>query len=105
MTEIREYLDESENSPFAVWFNNQEPVTAAKITTALTRLEIGNFSNVKGVGKGVFEYRIHFGPGIRIYFGKQGDSIVILLAGGTKKRQQKDIEKAIERWQIYKKKR
>ena len=57
------------------------------MTTALRRLELGNFSNVKGVGGGVFEYRIDFGPGYRVYFGKDGDAVVILLGGGTKKRQ------------------
>lgn len=59
---------------------------AVKVTTAVHRMEQGNFSNVKGVGAGVYEYRIDFGPGYRIYFGKDGDRLVILLAGGTKKR-------------------
>ena len=58
---------------------------------ALRRLELGNLSNVKGVGAGVFEYRIDFGPGYRVYFGKDGDTVVILLAGGTRKRQDRDI--------------
>jgi putative addiction module killer protein len=60
------------------------------------------FGNVKGVGPGVFEYVLDFGPGYRIYFGKDGDQIIILLGGGTKKRQQKDINLAIDRWQDYK---
>jgi len=59
---------------------------AAKVTTAVHRVKRGNFSNVKGVGVGVYEYRIDFGPGYRIYFGKDGDRLVILLAGGAKKR-------------------
>jgi putative addiction module killer protein len=54
---------------------------------AVTRLGQGNFSNVKGVGSGVSEYKIDFGPGYRIYTGKYGDHLVILLGGGTKKRQ------------------
>lgn len=66
---------------------------------------MGNFSNVKGVGAGVFEYRIDFGPGYRVYFGKDGDTVVILLAGGTKKRQDKDIADARERWTDYKKRK
>jgi putative addiction module killer protein len=57
-------------------------------------MEQGNFSNVKGVGAGVYEYRINFGPGYRIYFGKDGERLVILLAGGTKKRQEVDITAA-----------
>ena len=56
---------------------------------------LGNFSNVKGIGSGVFELRITFGPGYRIYFGKDGDRLVILLGGGTKHRQQRDIATAI----------
>ena len=69
---------------------------------AVIRLGQGNFSNVKGVGSGVFEYRIDFGPGYRIYLGKDGDRLVILLGGGTKKRQNTDIAMAIARWQDYK---
>jgi putative addiction module killer protein len=62
----------------------------------------GNFSNVKSVGSGVHECRIAFGPGYRVYFGKDGERLVILLGGGTKKRQQTDIKDAIARWQDYK---
>lgn len=62
----------------------------------------GNFSNVKGVGKGVLEFRINFGPGYRIYFGKDGDSIVILLGGGDKSSQPNDIAAAQRRWGDYK---
>ncbi len=69
---------------------------------AITRLGSGNFSSVKGVGAGVFECRIDFGPGYRVYFGKEGDLPLILLAGGTKKRQQLDIETAHRRWNEYK---
>jgi putative addiction module killer protein len=75
----------------------------AKITRAIARMEQGNFSNVKSVGEGVLEYKIDFGPGYRVYFGRDGDTIVILLTGGTKKRQQRDIEAAHGYWQDYKK--
>ena len=68
-------------------------------SSALTRLELGNTSNVKGVGRGVFELKVDFGPGYRIYFGKDGSEIVILLGGGTKKRQDRDIDTAQARWQ------
>ena len=68
-------------------------------------MELGNFSNVKGVGAGVFEYRIDFGPGYRVYFGKDGETVVILLGGGTKKRQDSDIAAAHERWADYKKRK
>jgi len=76
-----------------------------RVTTAVIRLEQGNFSNVKPVGSGVSEYRVDFGPGYRIYFARDGDQIIILLGGGTKKRQQPDINLAIERWQDYKRRK
>lgn len=68
-------------------------------------VELGNFSNVKGVGAGVFEYKIDFGPGYRVYFGKDGDRLVILLGGGTKKTQDRDIVTVRARWQDYKKRK
>lgn len=67
--------------------------------------EQGNLSNTKSVGKGVFEYRIDFGPGYRIYFGQDGDVLVILLNGGAKKRQNADIKKAQEFWMEYKRRK
>lgn len=105
MVEIREYADEEGCSPFADWFEGLDAMAAAKVTVALARLGTGNFSNVKGVGAGLLEYRIDFGPGYRLYFGKDGDTLVILLAGGTKRRQQKDIEAAQARWANYKARR
>ena len=68
---------------------------------ATVRMAQGNLSNTKGVGGGVFEYRINFGPGYRIYFGKDGDTLIILLGGGTKSRQQVDIELARSLWREY----
>ena len=68
-------------------------------------MSLGNFSNAKGVGEGVLEYRIDYGPGYRAYFGKDGDRLVILVAGGTKKRQQADIKTAQARWAEYKKRK
>ena len=72
------------------------------MSAALYRMGQGNFSNVKGVGSGVFEYRIDFGPGYRIYFGKDGETLVVLLGGSAKKRQQRAIEAARESWKEYK---
>ncbi len=72
------------------------------MAAALARIQQGNFSNAKGVGAGVYEYRIDFGPGYRIYFGKDGERLVILVGGGTKKRKQEDIKTALARWQDYK---
>jgi putative addiction module killer protein len=105
MVELRGYIDEKENKPFAQWFEGLDPVAGARVTLALARMELGNFSNVKGVGSGVFECKIHFGPGYRIYFGKDGDHLVILIGGGTKKRQQQDIVTAQECWAAYKRRK
>ena len=102
MITILEYIDEVGRSPFALWHDRLDAHAAAKISTALYRLELGNFSNTKGVGGGVFEYRINFGPGYRIYFGKDGAQLIILLGGGTKKRQQQDVNSAKAWWQNYK---
>jgi putative addiction module killer protein len=71
----------------------------------VTRLSHGHFSNVEGVGAGVFEYKIDFGPGYRVYFGKDGDTLVILLGGGTKKRQRLNVETAQERSADYKRRK
>ena len=75
------------------------------MTTALYRLGQGNFSNVEGVGGGVFEYRIDFGPGYRVYFGKDGEALVVLLGGSSKKRQQRAIQAAHRSWQDYKRRK
>ena len=72
------------------------------MTTALYRIGLRNFSNAKSVGAGVYECKINFGPGYRVYFRKEGEQIVILLGGGTKQRQQNDIKVALERWEDYK---
>ena len=68
-------------------------------------METGTLAGVRSVGGGVLEYRIHFGPGYRIYFGREGDTIIILLGGGTKRRQQNDIEGARSLWQEYKRRK
>lgn len=102
MPDIRYYVASDGRQPFAEWFAAVEAIARAKLTRAIVRLEQGNFSNVKSVGEGVFEYRVDFGPGYRIYFGQDGPSLVILLSGRTKKRQQRDIEAAQAYWQDYK---
>jgi putative addiction module killer protein len=103
--QVLEYLEASGRSPFRRWFDRLDPLAAAKITIALARLELGNLSNVKGVGSGVLEARIDFGPGYRVYFGRDGDALVILLGGGTKQRQQNDIAVAQARWADYKRRK
>nr|HEV7953228.1 type II toxin-antitoxin system RelE/ParE family toxin [Candidatus Acidoferrales bacterium] len=102
---IREYQDRRDHSPFRDWFDGLNSEAARKVTTAIYRVGLGNFSSVKGVGGGVHECRINFGPGYRVYFGKDGERFVILLGGGTKQRQQNDIHLALDRWEDYKERR
>ncbi len=99
---VVEYLGPDGLSPFARWFARLDAVAAAKVTTALYRMEQGNLSSVKPVGQGVAEYRIDFGPGYRVYIGQDGDTLIILLGGGTKKGQNADIQLAQQRWRDYK---
>jgi putative addiction module killer protein len=99
---VVEYLEPDGSSPFGGWFKRLDAVAAAKVTTALYRMEQGNLSNVKPVGQGVVEYRIDFGPGYRIYLGQDGTVLIILLGGGTKKGQNADIRLAQQRWRGYK---
>jgi putative addiction module killer protein len=105
MIDIREYLDRDGHSPFREWRGKLNAEARRKVTTALYRVGLGNFSSSKSVGAGVYECRIHFGPGYRVYFGKEGEEIVILLGGGTKQRQQNDIGLAVARWEDYKRRK
>jgi putative addiction module killer protein len=105
MLELRYYLASDGGSPFEEWFTDLDSAAAAKVAVALARLEQGNLSNVKGVGEGVLEYRINWGLGYRVYFGRDGDVLVILLTGGTKQRQQRDIDTAKVSWTDYKRRR
>jgi putative addiction module killer protein len=105
MIEVREYLDRHGRNPYKVWFDRLNAQAAAKVATAVTRLSLGNMSNAKGVGSGVFELRIDFGPGYRVYFGKDGEQLVILLGGGTKQRQQRDINAVTANWEDYKRRK
>jgi putative addiction module killer protein len=102
MLAIRYYVKTDGRSPFADWFAELDGVARAKITRAITRFEQGNLGNVKSVGEGVLECKIDFGPGYRVYFGRDGDMLIILLNGGTKKRQQRDIDDAHKYWGDYK---
>jgi putative addiction module killer protein len=103
--DIQEFLDGSGRSPFARWFDGLNAVAAARVTVALTRLGQGNFSNVEGVGSGVYELKIDFGPGYRVYFGEDGEQIVILLGGSSKKRQAAGIAAAQAAWAEYKRRK
>src|SRR3989442_9110191 len=99
--EIREYT-EAGRSPFAQWFDSLDAITAARVDRYIRRLEAGNFGAAKFLREGVFELRLDFGPGYRIYFARDGKTIIILLGGGDKRRQSADIAAAITRWKRYK---
>jgi len=105
MFKIEAYVDARGNSPFVRWFDRLDARAAARVTTALSRIEQGNLSSAKGVGAGVVEARIDFGPGYRVYFGRDGATLIILLGGGTKVRQQRDIEAAKRLWRDYRRRR
>ena len=98
---VEEYLREDGTSPYEEWFLGLDTVVATKITIVKLKMEQGNLSNVKWFG-GIGEYRLDWGPGYRVYIGKEGDRLIILLGGGTKKRQQKDITNAEAIWKEYK---
>ena len=101
MLDVREFIDNAGRSPFRKWLRALNVQAAAKVVTALERIADGNLSNVRPVGSGVLEYKIDFGPGYRIYFGRDGDRLVILLAGGAKRRQQEDIRQSKANWSDY----
>jgi putative addiction module killer protein len=105
MIDVLLYEREDGRSPFADWFADLDRQAAAKVTIAVERLRLGNFSNVKGVGAGVQEIRIDWGPGYRLYIGRDGERLAILLIGGTKRRQGNDIERAQGLWAEYKRRR
>ena len=99
--EIREYT-EGGRSPFAEWFDDLDAVTAARVDRHIRRIEAGNFGAAKSLRDGVFELRLDFGPGYRVYYGREGRTIIVLLGGGSKRRQDADIVTAVECWKRYK---
>jgi len=101
MIEVREYLEEG-RSPFGDWFDRLDPPTAVRVDRYVRRMGTGNFSDSKALREGVCELRMDFGPGYRVYYGRDGKVLVILLGGGTKRRQTVDIRAAVERWKRYK---
>ena len=104
--EIREYLRPNGRCPFRNWLSSLKDVKArAKIRIRINRIRLGNFGDCKSVGSGVSEIRIDYGPGYRIYFGRVGEKILLLLCGGTKRNQVKEIKLAKEYWYDYKKRK
>lgn len=100
--EIQEYVLENGKSPFRVWLASlKDKQTQWRIDARVARVEQGNFGDCKNVGQGVWELRIAFGPGYRVYFGLHNDRIVLLLCGGDKKTQPLDIKRAQRYWQDF----
>ena len=98
---MREYLQENGRSPYQKWFDALPATIAAKVSVALLRMEMGNLSRVKWFD-GIGEFVLNTGPGYRIYIGKDGPKLIVLLGGGTKHRQQKDIDQAKALFADYK---
>ena len=105
MAQVREYQTPNGKSPFEVWFDGLEARAAARVRRTIDKIERGLKPDVKPVGEGVFEARIDYGPGYRVYFGLDGDEVVILVGGGAKAGQSRDIAAAQARWADYKKRK
>jgi putative addiction module killer protein len=101
MLTVREYLDETGRSPFRQWLAELDQATRARVQARVLRFELGNLGDHKQLGQGVWEARLDFGPGYRLYFGKSGRELVLLLLGGDKGTQRKDIKRAQEYWATY----
>jgi putative addiction module killer protein len=99
---IKELIQENGINTYADWFASLDAIAAAKVRTALARMEQGNLSNAEWF-RGIAEYKIDFGPGYRIYFAQEGKTVFILLGGSTKKDQQRRIDQAVSLWESYKK--
>lgn len=98
---VEEYIRPDGTNPYRTWFDSLDPQAAAKVVTATLRLELGNTSNVKWFS-GIGEYVIDWGPGYRIYLAKDGNTLIVLFGGGTKRRQQGDIDRAVALHTEYK---
>ena len=101
--ELQFYRMPSGREPFAEWYNSiQDPWTQSRIQKRLVRLGLGNFGDYRSVGSGVFELRLQFAAGYRIYFGEVDDTVVLVLCGGDKSSQTRDITRAKTYWSQYK---
>ena len=103
---LRIYQQDYGNMPFDQWLSGLSPVFRARVYANLARVEAGNWGNVKSIegmdSDGLYELRMFFGPGFRAYFGRDGAELILLLCGGDKKSQRRDIAKAKTLWKEYK---
>lgn len=100
---VREFIDENGRSPFRDWLASLDTPIKARIQARILRIEMGNLGDQKHLGAGVCEARLAFGPGYRIYFGMGGRDLVLLLLGGDKGSQSRDIKRAKDYWAKYRK--
>lgn len=106
MLELRRYRTAAGDEPVTVWLSELSDRQArARILVRLERLEIGNFGDCKFLRDGVSELRVDWGPGYRVYFGRDGRTVIVLLCGGDKRKQNADIKRAVELWQEYEKRK
>jgi putative addiction module killer protein len=99
--QVKEYVTPDGKSLYREWLNSLDAQVKARIQARIFRFELGNLGDHKSVGKGVWEARIQFGPGYRVYFGKDEGRIILLLFGGDKSTQSRDIKKAQTYWETY----
>ena len=100
--EVVYYREASGKAPFESWFELLDNTAAAKVNVALLRMEAGNFSDSKLLKGGIWERRIHSGPGYRIYYAVHQRRFIVMLGGGTKRSQAADIRKARKSWYEFK---
>jgi len=97
--ELRTYCTKQGKEPFIDWLKSlKDRVGRANITNRLNRVALGNYGDCEPVGDGVYELKIHYGPGYRVYFSEQKETIILLLLGGSKRTQANDIKKAKQFW-------
>ena len=100
--EVRVYARSAGSEPFTEWLRGlRDGAGRNRVRQRIARIRLGHFGDDRSVGEGVHELRIHTGPGYRVYFGREGDTVVILLCGGDKGSQARDIERAQDHWRDH----
>src|SRR5689334_1363160 len=99
--QVKEYVTPDGKTPYREWLESLDVPVKARVQARIFRFELGNLGDHKSVGKGVWEARIQFGPGYRVYFGKEEGRIILLLFAGDKSTQSRDIKKAQAYWEDY----
>ena len=98
---IEKFVLRSGTCPFDEWFSGLDSSIKARVDTRMDRVSLGNFGDTKSLAHGVHELRLHVGPGYRIYYGLDSNKVVLLLTGGDKRSQKRDIKKAKQYWAEY----